>query len=283
MPRVRAYTLSARRDVGAGLRRPRGRAPDRLRGALRPSGFALRLQRGMLVGFGCGVFLLGAMYGSILGDVEDMLEGVDGVEEALAEAGGASFAESFASTVMVVFAVVAAVYVVIAAAAAPRRGDRGPRRTAAGHRAVAGPAGSGATWPWRSGGTVTLLLAGLGFGLAGAASTGDRGLVLALTGAALAYAPALGSPSVWRRCSSAGFPRAPRRPGSCPSTRSSAGYLGQILQFPDWMNDVSPFGHIPRLPAEDMDWTPMLLLTFVAAALLAAGLAGFRRRDLETK
>lgn len=32
-----------------------------------------------------------------------------------------------------------------------------------------------------------------------------------------------------------------------------------------------------------MRWTPVLLLTLVAAALVAAGLAGFRRRDLETK
>ncbi len=61
------------------------------------------------------------------------------------------------------------------------------------------------------------------------------------------------------------------------------GYLGQILQFPDWMNNLSPFGHIPRLPAAGMNWTPLFLLTLVAAALVWLGLTGFRRRDLETK
>ncbi|OSC48832.1 hypothetical protein B5181_41385, partial [Streptomyces sp. 4F] len=59
--------------------------------------------------------------------------------------------------------------------------------------------------------------------------------------------------------------------------------LGQILQFPGWMNDLSPFGHVPRLPAADMNWTPLLVLTLVAAGLVRLGLAGFRRRDLETK
>ena len=35
--------------------------------------------------------------------------------------------------------------------------------------------------------------------------------------------------------------------------------------------------------AADMSWTPMLLLTLVAAGLVWLGLEGFRRRDLETK
>lgn len=61
------------------------------------------------------------------------------------------------------------------------------------------------------------------------------------------------------------------------------GYLGSILQFPDWMNNLSPFGHVPQLPAAGMSWTPVLVLTALAAALIRLGLAGFRRRDLETK
>ncbi len=63
----------------------------------------------------------------------------------------------------------------------------------------------------------------------------------------------------------------------------AVGYLGQLLQFPDWMNNLSPFGHIPRPPAAEFDWTPPALLTLLAAGLAWLGLAGFRRRDLETK
>ena len=61
------------------------------------------------------------------------------------------------------------------------------------------------------------------------------------------------------------------------------GYLGKLLRFPDWMNSVSPFGHVPQLPAADMSWTPMVVLTLIAAGLMWLGLDGFRRRDLETK
>ncbi|WP_309059246.1 ABC transporter permease [Streptomyces sp.] len=277
------FVLSTRRDVGAGLRPEKLGSPTASDALATPLGFALRLHRGMLAGFGAGLFLMGAMYGSILGDAEDMLKDIDQLQEALDRIGGAGVAESFASMVMVVLTVVAAVYAVMAALR-PRSEETAGRaepllatglsraRWAGGHLAVA-----------MGGGTFVLLLAGLGFGVSGAASTGDGGLLPELAGAALAYAPAL-----WVTVGVAvvlfgWFPRASAAAWAVPVYAFVVGYLGQILRFPDWMNNLSPFGHVPRLPAADMDWTPLLLLTLVAAGLVWLGLAGLRRRDLETK
>ncbi|MFF3288828.1 ABC transporter permease [Streptomyces sp. NPDC003023] len=277
------FVLSTRRDVGAGLRASRPGSPVASDALSTPLGFALRLHRGMLTGFGAGLFLMGAMYGSILGEAEDMLKNIDQIQEALAEIGGATMAESFASMVMVVIAVVAAVYVVMAALR-PRAEETAGRaepllatglsrtRWVGGHLAVA-----------MAGGTGLLLLAGIGFGLSGAASASDGGLFLELVGAALAYAPAL-----WVTVGVAvvlfgWFPRASAAAWVVPVYAFVVGYLGPLLRFPDWMSDVSPFGHVPRLPASGMSWTPMVVLTVVAAGLVWAGLEGFRRRDLETK
>ncbi|QHY97148.1 ABC-2 family transporter protein [Streptomyces sp. S4.7] len=277
------FALSTRRDVGAGLRSARlGRrtASDAL---TRPLGFALRLHRGTLLGFGAGLFLMGVMYGSILGEAADMVKDIEQIQEALEKIGGASLAESFASMVMVVIAVVAAVYVVMATLR-PRAEESAGRaepllatglsrdRWVGSHVAVA-----------LAGGTALLLVAGLGFGVSGAASVGDGGLVLELVGAALAYAPAL-----WVTVGVAvtlfgWFPRAGTAAWIVPVYAFLVGYLGSILQFPGWMNNLSPFGHVPQLPAAGMSWTPVLVLTALAAGLIALGLAGFRRRDLETK
>lgn len=79
------------------------------------------------------------------------------------------------------------------------------------------------------------------------------------------------------------FPRAAAVAWIVPVYAFLVGYLGAMLQFPDWMNNVSPFGHVPQLPAADMRWTPLIVLTAVAAGLIRLGLAGFRRRDVETK
>lgn len=277
------FVLSTRRDVGAGLRSARlGRrtASDAL---TRPIGFALRLHRATLLGFAAGLFVMGVMYGSILGEAADMMKDIEQVQEALAKIGGASVAESFASMVMVVVAVVAAVYVVMATLR-PRAEESAGRaepllatglsrdRWVGSHVAVA-----------LAGGTALLLVAGLGFGLAGAASVGDGGLVLRLVGAALAYAPGLWVTVGVAVALFGWYPRAGAAAWIVPVYAFLVGYLGSILQFPDWMNNLSPFGHVPKLPAADMSWTPLLVLTAVAAGLIWLGLAGFRRRDLETK
>lgn len=60
------------------------------------------------------------------------------------------------------------------------------------------------------------------------------------------------------------------------------GWLGPLLGFPDWAINLSPLGHTPMLPAEDMVWTPLVVLTVAAALLIVTGLAGFRRRDLQS-
>ncbi|MFM9373478.1 ABC transporter permease [Streptomyces sp. Da 82-17] len=277
------FVLSTRRDVGAGLRASRLGRPSASAALTRPFGFALRLHRGMLIGFGAGLFLMGAMYGSILGDAEDMLKNIDQIQEALQRVGGGTIAESFASMVMVVLTVVASVYVVMAALR-PRSEESAGRaepllatglsrdRWVGSHLAVA-----------MLGGTALLALAGLGIGLAGAGSTGEGALVLKLTGAALAYAPAL-----WVTVGVAvvffgWFPRAVAATWIVPVYAFVVGYLGELFQFPSWMANLSPFGHVPQLPAADMEWTPLLVLTVLAAALNWLGLAGFRRRDLETK
>ena len=205
------------------------------------------------------------------------------MDQVLAKAGGASFVDSFASVVMIVNAVIAGVYVVLAALR-PRAEESAGRA-----EPLLATGLSRTRWVWSHlsvallGGTFTLLLTGLGFGLAGAASTGDRGLVLSLTGAAVAYAPALWVTAGVAALLFGWLPRAAAAAWLVPVYAFLVGYLGRILQFPDWMNDLSPFGHVPQLPAREMDWTPVAVLTAVAAVLLAAGLAGFRRRDLETK
>jgi ABC-2 type transport system permease protein len=35
------------------------------------------------------------------------------------------------------------------------------------------------------------------------------------------------------------------------------------------------------LPAEEMQWTPLIVVAALATALVVVGLAGFRRRDLQ--
>ncbi|MFC4857780.1 ABC transporter permease [Actinophytocola glycyrrhizae] len=275
-----AFWLSVRRDVGAGLRQPRPGPATASNALANPLGFALRLHRGLMFGFGVAMLLLGVMYGSILGEAEDMLAGIEVFQDMIAEIGGASVAESFASMVMVIMAIIASVYVVMAALR-PRAEESAGRA-----EPVLATALSRVRWLGSHlvvvliGSVVMLLAAGLGIGLSGASSTGEGAMVGNLVGAALAYLPALWVTAGVVVVLVGLAPRAAALAWIVPLYAFLVGYLGQILQFPNWMNNLSPFGHIPQLPVDDLDIVPLLVLTALAAALAVGGLLAFREREV---
>ncbi|QDP94912.1 ABC transporter permease [Microlunatus elymi] len=276
------FWLSTRRDVGAGLRAARlgrGTASAFLQ---TPIGAAVRLHRGMIIGFAIGAFVLGAMYGSVLGSIKGMLSGVEPLDQALKETGG-SLTDAFAAMILVVLAMIAAVFAVIAALR-PRAEESGGRA-----EGLLATGLSRAGWLLSHvvvamlGGAVVLAAAGFGFGVAGAGATGDQGLIGTLTLSALAYAPA-----VWVTAGVAvalygWLPRLAPVAWALVVYSFFVGYLGQILQLPDWMNKLQPFGYVAKVPVHDVTWLPEIVLTAIAAALVIIGIAGLRRRDLDLK
>ena len=55
--------------------------------------------------------------------------------------------------------------------------------------------------------------------------------------------------------------------------------LGQLLGLPDAVQAVSPFWHLAAVPVDDFEVVPYVSLLLLTAALVAAGLWGYRRRD----
>jgi ABC-2 type transport system permease protein len=55
--------------------------------------------------------------------------------------------------------------------------------------------------------------------------------------------------------------------------------LGSLSGAPQWLLDLGPFAHTPRIGA-DFTATPLLWLLVVDVALIALGVNRFRRRDL---
>ncbi|MFT3659982.1 MAG: ABC transporter permease [Gordonia sp. (in: high G+C Gram-positive bacteria)] len=55
-----------------------------------------------------------------------------------------------------------------------------------------------------------------------------------------------------------------------------AGFLG----IPDWAQQLSPFGHVPAVPVEPMDWTAAIVMIALSAVLFVVGLRAWNRRDV---
>jgi ABC-2 type transport system permease protein len=60
------------------------------------------------------------------------------------------------------------------------------------------------------------------------------------------------------------------------------GQLGAILDLPQAVLNLSPFTHVPAVPAQPVEATPMVALAGTAIVLTAAAFVAHRRRDLVT-
>ena len=58
------------------------------------------------------------------------------------------------------------------------------------------------------------------------------------------------------------------------------GFLGQVLQLPRWMVELSPFQHTPQLPAASLSVPSLAVLTAIALVLTGIGALAVRRRDI---
>jgi len=57
-------------------------------------------------------------------------------------------------------------------------------------------------------------------------------------------------------------------------------FFGRMNIFPDWLQKFTPFGYIPQLPIDEINYLSLGLLTAVAAVLTAAGFFFYGRRDI---
>jgi ABC-2 type transport system permease protein len=278
-----AYALSTHRDVGGGMLRQRPGSAEGSRLLSTPLGLAVRLHRASVLWWGGALFLFGLGYGALAGEVERFVEEVGAVEEWIAQAGGDSIIDGFLSVVISLWAIAVAIFALLTMFRL-RTEETGGRA-----EPILATAVSRTGWLASHltvalvGSAILMLLSGLGLGLTASAALRDADVLPRLVGASLAYLPAIW---VVVGVGVALFGLVPRATVLAWIVVAYAALIGMFYGFlglPDWTIDLSPFGHVPSLPAAEMSWPPMLVLTAIAALLIGVGAAGFRRRDLDMK
>ncbi len=276
-----AYRLLAGRDVGAGLIAERagpGEAGRRLRGV---HGLTWRLDRGALLLWTVGLGLYGLLMGSVVHGIGDEVGGSSVVRDIVARMGGTSaLEEAFIAVAFSMIGMAASAYAISLTLRLHQEESL--------QRAETVLAGAVSRTTWLSshlvtaliGPAVAMLVSGTVGGIVYGIAAGDVGGKLAI----VAGTAAVQLPAVWllAAVTVALFGLAPRFTPVAWGVLIGfvAVYLiGSLARFPQWLLDLEPFAHVPRVGA-DFTATPLLLLLAIDAALILLGAFAFRRRDL---
>ena len=274
---VSASWLFDRRDIGSGVLPPR---PGPGRGSMATAGaLAWRLQRASVIGWTVGMFLGGLAYGSIGDDVADLIGDSEFSNDVFGSSGG-SLVDSFYATAALMLALIGSGFTISSVQRMRSEEAAGFAETLLA-TAIPRWRWAAAHWAVTLAGTVAVVFAGgagmgIGFGLV----TEDWSAVLRLTGATLPYAvPVLllgaltwlgyGVQSRWAAVGWLGL-------GFCFVVMM----FGELLQLPVWLMDISPFRHVPQMPAQDFRIMPLAVLTLLTVGLAALGMLALRRRDV---
>jgi ABC-2 type transport system permease protein len=274
------FALMGRRDDGAGFLAARPGPAGASSGLSSPSGLALRLRRGLLIGWTAGLFVGGLAMGSFGEDAGDLMGDSDLAQNFVGQTGGTGLVDSFFATILLIMAMIGSVYAVqsalrmrseeTAGRLEPLLATATSRWTWAGSQVLVTVAGT----------TLVLAACGLGVGISHSIRSEDAGELMHLLVAQLASLPAVWVVAGLAVALFGLVPRAASLAWAALAGCFFLGILGPVLQLPDWTMDLSPFTHVPEVPSADLKAWPLLQLTAVAVALIAVGLAAFRYRDV---
>ncbi len=275
------FQLSTRRDVGAGIMPARlGRAEARP--ALgTPLGLAARTLWGTLRGWGIALVLVALMFGSYS---QTIMDAADSLPPELADVfAGEDVMLGYLAYISLFMGVF-----VLAAGVGSLQQIRGEEVRSRAEYGLSVPM-SRTTW---LGAHLTIVVAavlgilaavGLAMGMGAAMSLEADGAtyfadlflagllqapavlcVIGIVTALLGWLPRIAAPVGWLIVGFTGL----------------MGSFGSLLELPDLVLDLNPFGHLADYPVEAIAWAPVLWLTAIGAVGIAAGLLGWRRREV---
>ncbi|WP_062104349.1 ABC transporter permease [Bacillus niameyensis] len=246
-----------------------------------PVGLAFRLQRTGTIAWAIGMLVMGLSYGSVFGDLESFFEGNEMLEQMLAVKEGYTLTEQFIPMLMMVIAILSAIpplmsILKLTVEERKNRIEHMLSRVVSRYKLM----GSYLVLSVLNG-FIMISLAAIGLWTAGTAVMENGFSFGTIYGAALVYYPAtlvmIGIAVLF-----IGFyPKLTNLIWIYVFYSFFVLYLGGLFQFPDWVGKLTPFGYIPQLPIEEMNWLSVLSLIAISIFFIIIGFIGYKRRDIE--
>ncbi|WP_456274643.1 ABC transporter permease [Bacillus sp. AK031] len=276
-----ALYLNSIRDMGSGFlpSRPGKKFASPLLQS--PFGLAARLQRTGMISWAIGMLLIGASYGSIFGDLESFFSEIEMMQQLLPSAEGFSLTEQFTAKIMSIVAMISTVpaLMVVFKLKGEEKGGRTEHLLA---RSVSRT---------RLLGSYLALALIVAFVMQGVAAVGLGATAITVMEdgiefftfieAGLVYLPAMWVLIALAVLLVGFFPNLTGLAWLYLGYSFFVVYLGGMFQFDEWVGNISPFAHIPELPIEEMNFLSVSILTVISVSVMAAGIVGYNRRDIQ--
>ncbi|WP_406814541.1 ABC transporter permease [Mycobacterium sp. M23085] len=278
---VLAYRLLAGRDVGAGLIAERPGPANAAPALGNAFGLTWRLDRAALLLWTVGLCLYGLLIGSVVRGIGDELGDTGVARDIVARMGGTTALEE--AFIAVAFAMMGMVASAFAVSLTLRL-----HQEEAGQRAETVLAGAVSRTRWLAshlvialaGSALALLASGLTAGVVYGVAAGDVGGKLPMVVASAAVQlPAVWLLSAVTVCLFGVAPRLTPVAWGVLTGFVALYLIGSLAGVSQWLLDLEPFAHIPRI-GSDFTVVPLLWLLATDVGLVVLGAMAFRRRDL---
>ena len=282
-----AFYFNSIRDLGAGLTAAK---PGRREASVflqSPFGLAMRLLKGTLIGWGLTIFILGASYGSIFGDIETLLDdnemmqqmflGEATIEELQMSVG---LEEQFLTTIVSMFIIMLTVPILIILLKIYSEEKKGRLENIYAKKVSRSKMLKSYLLIALGSSIDFVLLFTFGLWLAAFAVMAEPLSLVTVLLSGLLYLPA-----VWFMIGLTLFligvaPKLIKLVWAYLGASLFIVYLGGALQLPEWLASLTPFGHISQYPVESVAVLPLVILTLAAIGMCVIGFSAYNKRDI---
>ncbi len=276
-----ALYLNSVRDLGAGLIATKAGKGEASRLLLSPLGLATRLLWTPIIAWVIGMYVLGAAYGSVLGDLEGFINTSDLFKQMIPDTAGYTLSEQFLSMLIEIQSIMVAIPVLIFIL--KLRSEERHNRTEDLHALPVSRNAILSSYTIIAVIAAPIMLFVTTLGLwSGAIFVMDDPISLGeLLQAAFVYLPAILVMIGLAVFLIGWLPKLTGLAWFYLGYSFFVIYLGGLLQLPEIFNKLTPFGHTPLFLMEEINVLTMAIMIFIGLALSVAGYIGFNRRDIQ--
>ena len=269
---VVAYALADRRDLGSGLLAEKPGAPAAPGWLSSPTAMAWRLQRVSVAAWSFGLFTMGLLFGSVSDAIESMIETNPEIADMIAQVDGASITDGFLASSLSILALLATGFALSSTLRMRSDETAGLTELVLTSPMSRSTLAAGSLVVTLVGTVLVMVAAGAGLALGNLLVVGSEDEFVTLVASSLTQLPAI---FVFVGLGLAVFGWLPRQSTLAWVAFAAVlaiGILGDLLGLPSWATDWSPFAILPLVPAEELEWGPMIGLVVVDAVGAGQGI-----------